>query len=99
MIIPEIRRWVILGLCVAALCFLFAILTMCNGRADDRARNQTANATGKALDTVTRETEIIQTDTTEKRREVDEIQGSDVLLPDGYGADLERVRRNERRNP
>ena len=94
-----LRGAVTIGCLIAALCFLLAILTMCNGRADDRARNQTANATGKALDTVTRETEIIQTDTTEKQREVDEIQGSDVLLPDGYGDSLQRVRRNERRNP
>lgn len=94
-----LRGAVAVGVGIALLCLVMAVLTMCNGRNDDRARNQTANATGKALDTVTRETSNIQADTVEKQREVDTIEGSDQRLPDGFGADLERVRDRERRNP
>jgi len=53
----------------------------------------TATATGKALDKVASETPVIRQDQEEKQRAVDAIEGSDARLPDGYGADLERVRR------
>ena len=99
--IPEaIRKWVALGCVVVALCFCFALLTMCQGRDVDRGRIRTEVATGKALDNVARETETIRTDEKEKADEVDAIPGSSDRLPDGYGARLECVRRGgERCNP
>ncbi|RZJ01804.1 MAG: hypothetical protein EON90_02005 [Brevundimonas sp.] len=60
-----------------------------------------AVATGKALDHVASETPVIRQDQEEKQRAVDELQGADQRLPDGFGADLERVRRrpSEPRHP
>ena len=98
--IPEaIRRYVAPAVAIAVLCLCFALLTMCQGRDVDRGRIRTEAATGKALDTVTRETPIIRQDQEEKQRAADEIEGSDQRLPDGYGDSLQRVRDRERRNP
>lgn len=61
-----------------------------------KAQNTVANATGKALDGVAAQTPVIRQDQEEKQREVDAIEGSDARLPDGYGSQLERVRRGQR---
>ena len=98
-ITAEIRRYVVIGCVIAALCLCFAVLTMCKSGDTARDRAQTANATGKALDTVARETPVIRQEQEEKQRAVDEIQGSDTKLPDGFGRDLQRVRDGQRRNP
>ena len=96
----EIRRWVTLAAVVIALVFAAVFLAWCNSGDVARERAQTANATGKALDTVTRETETIRADQEEKQSAVEEIPGSETRLPDGYGARLECVRRGfECRNP
>jgi len=100
MIIPEIRRWVILGCIIVALCLLFAVLTMCQGRNTDKGRVQTEAATGKALDNVAAQTETIRTDEKEKADAVDQIPGANDRLPDDFGRNLECVRRGgECRNP
>jgi hypothetical protein len=96
----EIRRWVILGCIVVALCLAAALLTMCHNRDVSQDRTQTANATGKALDNVAAKTEDARQSQTEKQNEVSQIPGANDRLPDGFGAELECVRRNcERRNP
>ena len=96
----EIRRWVALGVIIAVLCLVFALLTMCQGRDFDRGRIRTEVATGDALDRVTRETSNIRNDEKEKSDAINAIPGSDDRLPDGYGAQLECVRRGgERCNP
>ena len=87
----EIRKWVGLGVLIVVLCLAFAVLTMCNNR--NRDDNRTQVATGKALDRVASETPVIRQEQAEKQREVDQIEGSDTRLPDGYGKSLERVRR------
>lgn len=87
----EIRKWVGLGVLIVVLCLAFAVLTMCNNRNRDNSRTQVA--TGKALDRVASETPVIRQEQAEKQREVDQIEGSDTRLPDGYGKSLERVRR------
>ena len=87
----EIRKWVGLGVLIVVLCIAFAVLTMCNNR--NRDDNRTQVATGKALDRVASETPVIRQEQAEKQREVDQIEGSDTRLPDGYGKSLERVRR------
>ena len=63
---------------------------------NDRADRNTQVATGKALDKVAEQTPVIREDQEEKQREVDEIPGADQRLPDGFGRDLERVRRGDR---
>ncbi len=98
MIPPEIRRWVVGGAAVVALIFIVLTLSWCSER--HRVDRNVSVATGKALDQVAAETPIIRQDQQEKQREVDEIQGADDRLPDGFGADLERVRRgNHSRQP
>ena len=87
----EIRKWVGLGVLIVVLCLAFAVLTMCNNRNRDNSRTQVA--TGKALERVASETPVIRQEHAEKQREVDQIEGSDTRLPDGYGKSLERVRR------
>jgi hypothetical protein len=87
----EIRRWIALGALIVALLFAGAVLTMCQAR--NRDDNRTQVATGKALDRVATETPVIRQEQEDKQREVDQIQGADTPLPDGFGADLERVRR------
>ncbi len=48
--------------------------------------------TSRALDTVADETQSIRSQQQETERAVDQIQGSDQRLPDGFGAELERLR-------
>lgn len=98
-------RW---ALSVAALIAMLVIILLALSWCSERDRHKRARAeatvgvaTGKALDTVASETPVIRQDQEEKQRAVDEIPGADQRLPDGFGADLERVRRGsgERRNP
>lgn len=88
-----LRKWLWIGCTIAALCLVFAVLTMCHQRDTSRDRERTQVATGKALDTVAAKTGTIRNDQQEKQADVDKIQGSDQRLPDGFGRDLERVRR------
>ena len=97
-------RWAMLAGTVALLVIAVLTLSWCSER--DRAKRARAEATvaaatGKALDKVAAETPAIRQDQEEKQREVDEIPGADQRLPDGFGRDLERVRRDDglRRNP
>lgn len=86
----EIRRWVVLGCVVVALCFALAIFTTCTNQ--NRDDNRTQVATGKALDRVAVEAPKIRDDQEEKQRAVDEIEGADQPLPDGFAGDLQRLR-------
>lgn len=84
---------------IAVLCFVMAGVTMCVQRdriAGQKRDIQVARDTGKALDTVTTKTETIRSEQGKKADEVSKIDGADQRLPDGFGADLERVRRGER---
>lgn len=89
-------RWAALGAVVVLLILIVVTLSWCGERERrQRARSEAsvAAATGKALDKVAKETPAIRQDQEEKQREVDRIPGADQRLPDGFGADLERVRR------
>lgn len=94
-----ISRTTLIIAIVAVLCFIMAGVTMCVQRdriAGQKRDIQVAKTTGKALDTVTTKTETIRTEQKAKEDEVTKIEGSDQRLPDGFGRDLERVRRGER---
>lgn len=85
-------RFVQIGAVIVVLIFMGVTLAWCVGRGGrDDAR--IAAATGKALDKVAEQTPVIRQEQAEKQREVDQIEGSDTRLPDGYGKSLERVRR------
>lgn len=92
----EIRKWVALGTIVVALIFLGLTLSYCHERGQARkarAEASVSQATGKALDRVAAETPVIRQEQEEKQRNVDAIEGADQRLPDGFSAELERVRR------
>lgn len=90
----ETKSWLWLAAVVALMVLAVFVLGRCDR---DRSREQDrAIATGKALDKVAKETPAIRQDQQERQREVDQIEGSDQRLPDGYGAELERLRDRER---
>lgn len=95
----SLRSSLTIGAFIVIACLLFAVLTMCQGSKTQRAKLQTENATGRALDRVTTKTETIRNEQQEKQADVDTIQGSDQRLPDGFASDLQRVRDGKRRNP
>lgn len=97
---PIARRIVGIMALVAVLALIMVFVTMCSTRQQlSRQDAQTARATGKALDRVADQTPIIRQEQKAKENEVAAIEGSDTRLPDGYGAALERVRRERHQNP
>lgn len=96
MIPQEIRRIVYVGALLIALMFAVLTLSWCADRArikEMRAQATVAAATGKALDTVVTETATIRQEQVEKQDEVKKLNGAGLRLPDNFGRDLERVRR------
>ena len=87
-------RAVQIGAVVVTLIFVGLTLAYCVERGNaHRAKSEAsiARATGKALDRVAAETPIIRQEQAEKQSEVDQIEGADTPLPDGFSAELERV--------
>jgi type VI protein secretion system component VasK len=88
-----LRAWIALGVIV-----LVVLLTVswCADRArlkEMRGEATVAAATGDALDTVVTETAVIRQEQVEKQDEVKKLNGAGMRLPDNFGRDLERVRR------
>jgi type VI protein secretion system component VasK len=88
-----LRAWIALGVIV-----LVVLLTVswCADRArlkEMRGEATVAAATGEALDTVVTETAVIRQEQVEKQDEVKKLNGAGMRLPDNFGRDLERVRR------
>lgn len=87
------KVWAAIGV-VALVVALFGAYKFQEARANRAvAEARTATVTADALDKVATETTDIRQDQQEKSRAVEEIEGSDTRLPDGYGRELERVRR------
>lgn len=93
---PSLRTILIGVLIVLVLLAGLGWKSGCDAAKSARADHTQAAATGAALDNVARETPIIRQDQEEKQREVEQIPGADQRLPDGFGRDLERVRRGGR---
>jgi type VI protein secretion system component VasK len=88
-----LRAWIALGVIM-----LVVLLTVswCADRArlkEMRGEATVAAATGEALDTVVTETAVIRQEQVEKQDEVKKLNGAGMRLPDNFGRDLERVRR------
>lgn len=84
---------------VAVICVCMAVLTVCVQRKTIHAQKRdiaVAKETGKALDKVVTDTSDIRSEQKAKEDEASRIEGADVRLPDGYGAELERVRSGKR---
>lgn len=92
MIPEQIRKATALGAIVVVLCFALAIFTMIN-KPSARNEAKVAGSVGKQLDRVAAETPVIREDQRKKEDEVENLPGADQRLPDGFSADLERVRR------
>ena len=90
------RRIVYLGAAIIALIFVVLVLSWCADQArikQMRSQATVAAATGEALDDVVTETAVIRQEQVEKQDEVKKLNGAGLRLPDNFGRDLERVRR------
>lgn len=91
--ILTLRAWIALGVVVLA---ILLTVSWCADRArikTMRGEATVAAATGEALDTVVTETAVIRQEQVEKQNEVKKLNGAGMRLPDNFGRDLERVRR------
>lgn len=90
------KAWLAIAI-LAAFAAVWGAMAYQKARADRAvAETRTQRAATKALDQVATQTPIIRADQEEKQRAVDQIQGADQPLPDGFGAELERLRRGQR---
>lgn len=84
---------------VILLAIVLIVLGRCS-RSDEvrqaRSDARVAEATGEALDRVASQTPEIRREQEERQNAVDKIEGADQRLPDGFGVELERVRRGGR---
>lgn len=95
-----VKTWAIIAFIVIVGLGLLSWRGACTAAKNAKAEAGQATVVADQLDKVAAETPVIRHDQQEKQREVDEIGGADQRLPDGFGADLERVRRGgEHRNP
>lgn len=88
-----LRAWIVLGVIVLA---ILLVVSWCADRArlkTMRGEATVAAATGEALDNVVTETAVIRQEQVEKQDEVKKLNGAGLRLPDNFGRDLERVRR------
>jgi len=91
-----IKYWIGLGVVVTILT-LWGAYAFQKSRADRAVTEaRQATVTADALDKVATKTDQIRVETKEKEAQVDQIEGSDTRLPDGFGKSLECVRRGQR---
>jgi len=88
------RTIMILTVIVVAVFVLLSWRASCTRNERMKEEATIADAVAVNLDKVAKETPAIRQDQQEKQDAVDEIEGSDGRLPAGYGAELERLRRN-----
>jgi hypothetical protein len=94
------KGWAALIAVVLLLIAVLLLIGRCSRGDEVREARQQADlavATGKALDKVAKEAPAIRADQEEKQREVDQIAGADQRLPDGFAAELERLRERPRK--
>lgn len=97
MILPTTlyHRVLTIAAIVVLLILIGASLAWCSQRGASQKRDAVvAKTTGRALDKVVAQTPIIRNEQKVKENEVAKIEGADERLPDGFGVELERVRRN-----
>lgn len=93
---PSLRTILILALAVMLVLALLGVRAGCTAAREARQDANQAKATGKALDGVAAQTPIIREEQKAKENEVSRIEGADTPLPDGFGAELERIRVRDR---
>jgi hypothetical protein len=88
------------GVIAAAFLILWAAYSYQKARADRAvAEARQSRVTAEALDTVATQVPSIRSEQEEKQRAVDQIEGADQRLPDGFAADLQRLRDQRRNDP
>lgn len=93
----QIKVSIAVAVCLAG---FWAALSYQTARADRaEAQGRQSRVVVDALDTVATQTPIIRSEQEEKQRAVDQIQGADQRLPDGFGRELERVRQQRSADP
>lgn len=93
-----LKYWIGLGILVL-IASLYGAWKWERARADRAVTEaRQATVTSDTLDKVATKTDQIRVETKEKEAQVDQIEGSDTRLPDGFGRDLQRVR-DGKRNP
>ena len=85
-------RIVLIIAAIALMCFAVATCIVVR-KPSARNEAKVAGSVGKQLDRVAAETPVIREDQRKKEDEVENLPGADQRLPDGFSADLERVRR------
>ncbi len=90
---PFARRTLTIFAAVIILCLLgFSLSTCLHGAQSQKRDAVVAKTTGKALDRVAEQAPIIRNEQKAKEHEVEQIPGANDRLPDGFAAELERVR-------
>lgn len=90
---PFARRTIITLSAAVVLCLLgFTLSTCLHGVQLGKRDAVVAKTTGKALDRVASTVPIIRNEQKAKEHEVEQIPGASDRLPDGFAAELERVR-------
>jgi len=91
-----LKVWLGIGV-VAVILALWGAYEFQKARADRAVTEaRQATVTSDALDKVATKTDQIRSDTQEKEAQVDQIEGSDTRLPDGWAESLQRVRDGKR---
>ena len=94
--ILPLKTWLILAFVVIVVLGLLSVRAACTAAERAKAERNVAVATGDALDKVAKDVPVIRQDQKEKEDAVENIPGADQPLPDGFGAELERLRRGGR---
>ncbi len=88
-----VKQWCLLALIVLLLLALLGWRSGCQAAKRAGAERDQGVVVGDQMDRVSTGTDAIRQDQQEKTDAVAKIDGADERLPDGFGADLERVRR------
>lgn len=90
---PFALRTITIFAAVIILCALgFTLSTCLHGSQSQKHEAIVAKTTGKALDRIAEQAPIIRNEQKAKEHEVEQIPGASDRLPDGFAAELERVR-------
>ena len=95
-----LRSWLILAAIVVGVIVLLSWRSSCASARDAKSEARQESTVAEQLDGVAAKTPVIRQEQKEQEDAVENLPGADQRLPDGFGRDLERVRRGgERRNP
>lgn len=89
----SVKQWLLFLFVAILFLALLGWRAGCTAAKQAQSRADIAVTTGEQLDKVAAQTPVIRQDQKEKEDEIEQLPGADQPLPDGFGAELERVRR------